>query len=202
VADGSLVRAITPAHSDTVFGVEFSPDGAYLASSAADRFVKVFDVAGGTLVKAFEGHTHHVLGVAWRSDGKMLASGGADNVIKLWDFVTGDQKLTTPPLPKEVTSLVFIPLTNKLIASSGDRNVRLFNGDNGGTERNFGGAGDFLYATAVTADGKIVVAGGQDSTLFEWRLDNGAQIRAFPAPKPAEPAKAPTEPAKSAAAGS
>ncbi|HWC88687.1 MAG TPA: WD40 repeat domain-containing protein, partial [Pirellulales bacterium] len=87
-ADGSLVRAITPSHSDTVFGIEFSPDGRYLASSAADRFVKVFDVDAGTLVKAFEGHTHHVLDVAWRSDGKALASSGADNVIKIWDFTT------------------------------------------------------------------------------------------------------------------
>ena len=33
------------AHSDTIFGLKFSPDDKYLASSAADRFVKVFNVA-------------------------------------------------------------------------------------------------------------------------------------------------------------
>ncbi len=185
-ADGKLVRAITPSHSDTVFGIEFSPDGLDLATAAADRFVKVFDVSAGTLVRTFEGHTHHVLDVAWRSDGKVLASGGADNVIKVWDFTTGDQKLTTTPLPKEVTSVAFVGLLNKFIASCGDRNVRLFNADSQGPERSFTGPADFIYAAAVTADGKIVVGGGQDSTLFEWNLENGQPIHSYPAPKPAE----------------
>ncbi len=187
-ADGKLVRAITPSHSDTVFGIEFSPDGLYLASAAADRFVKVFDVNSGALARTFEGHTHHVLDVSWRSDGKVLASGGADNVIKVWDFTTGDQKLTTTPLPKEITSLTFVGLLNKFIAGCGDRNVRLFSADNQGPERSFTGPVDFIYAATVTADGKTVVAGGQDSTMFEWNLENGQPIHNYPAPKPEEPA--------------
>ncbi|HEV3025203.1 MAG TPA: c-type cytochrome domain-containing protein, partial [Pirellulales bacterium] len=73
VAEGTLARAIPDAHSDTIFGLEFSPNGLYLASSAADRFVKVFDVAAGKLHKSFEGHTHHVLDVSWKWDGKVLA---------------------------------------------------------------------------------------------------------------------------------
>ncbi|HEV3418370.1 MAG TPA: c-type cytochrome domain-containing protein, partial [Pirellulales bacterium] len=60
-ADGSLVRTIPDAHSDTIFCVRFSPDGEQLASCGADRFVKVWNVASGALVKPFEGHTHHVL---------------------------------------------------------------------------------------------------------------------------------------------
>ena len=187
-ADGKLVRAITPSHSDTVFGIEFSPEGQYVASAAADRFVKVFDVNAGTLVRTFEGHTHHVLDVAWRSDGKVLASGGADNVIKIWDFTTGDQKLTATALPKEVTSVTFVGMLNKLIASCGDRNVRLYNADSQGPERSFTGPADFIYAAAVTSDGKIVVGGGQDSTLFEWNLENGQVAHKFAAPEPAEPA--------------
>ncbi len=196
-ADANLIRTITPSHSDTIFGMEFSPDGLYLASGGADRFAKVFDVTAGTLFKSFEGHTHHVLDVAWRSDGKLLATSGADNVIKIWDFNTGDQKLTTTVLPKEITSVSFVALTNKMIASSGDRNVRLYSADNPNPERTFGGANDFIYAAAVTADGKIVVAGGQESTLFEWNLESGQSIRSFPAPKPAEE---PADAAKPAAA--
>src|SRR4029077_5145434 len=46
-ADRRLARVIADAHSDTIFGLDFSPDGAYLASSAADRFVKVFRVDTG-----------------------------------------------------------------------------------------------------------------------------------------------------------
>ena len=75
------VREIPDAHSDTVFGVAFSPDGSQIATCGADRFMKVFDVATGQLIRNFEGHTHHVLSVSWRADGRVLATGGADKVF-------------------------------------------------------------------------------------------------------------------------
>jgi WD40 repeat protein len=186
IADGALVRAVADAHSDTVFGLEFSPDGAYLASSAADRFVKVFKVADGTLARSFEGHTHHVLDVSWKSDGKVLASSGADNVIKVWDFTTGDQRRTTQAFGKEVTSLAFVGATAKLVASSGDKTVRLVNIDNGNLERSYPGSNDFMYAAAASADGRIAVSGGQESTLFVWLVEGGQLLKQFAAPKPDE----------------
>jgi WD40 repeat protein len=187
VADGSLAREIPEAHSDTIFGLEFSPDDALVASSAADRFVKVFSIAGGSPVRSFEGHTHHVLGVSWQWDGKVLASCGADNVIKVWDFVTGDQRRTTPAFGKEITSVNFVAAQPKVLATSGDKTVRLVNVDNGNSERSFSGPTDFMYSAAVSADGKLVAAGGQESTLFIWLVDNGQLVRSLPAPKPPEP---------------
>ncbi len=184
VADGTLARTIPDAHSDTIFGLDFSPDGLYLASSAADRFVKVFNVAAGTHTKSFEGHTHHVLDVAWKSDGKVLASCGADNVIKIWDFITGDQRRTTAPLGKEITSMNFVGATPKLFVSSGDKTVRLVNIDNGASERTYPGSNDFMYSTAVSADGRLGIAGGQDSVLLLWLIDGGQLLKSFPAPKP------------------
>ena len=188
VADGTLARAIDEAHSDTVFGLEFSPDGKFLASSAADRFVKVFQVSDGTLNRSFEGHTHHVLDVAWRSDGKVLASGGADNVIKVWDFLTGDQQRTSKPFDKEVTSVAFVGTQPKVLASSGDKTVRLVNTDNGNMEQTYSGSQDFMYSTATSADGRLAVSGGQDSTLFIWLVDGGQLLKSFAAPEPPEKA--------------
>jgi WD40 repeat protein len=172
VADGQPARVIADAHSDTIFGLEFSPDGAHLASCGADRFMKVFSMADGKLVKAFEGHTHHVLDVGWRSDGRQLATCGADNVIKVWDFTTGEQKLTSQPLPKEMTSLAIVGDQPRAIVSSGDRFVRMYNLDNGGEERRYSGGTDFMYAAAISDDGKIAIAGGQDSVLFIWHAEN------------------------------
>ncbi len=191
VADGSLARAQGDAHSDTVFGLEFSPDGQFLASSAADRFVKVWNVASGAQARSFEGHTHHVLGVSWKADGKVLASCGADSVVKIWDFLTGDQRRTTQPFGKEITAIDFVGATQKVFVTSGDKTVRLVNTDNGGMERTFAGSNDFMYSSAVSADGRIALAGGQDSVLFVWLVDNGQLLRSFPAPKP--PAAKPTD---------
>src|SRR6185437_3290975 len=54
VATGKLVADIKNGHSDTVFGVRFSPDDKKLATCAADKFVKTFEVPSGKFLKAFE----------------------------------------------------------------------------------------------------------------------------------------------------
>ncbi len=183
-ADGALARAIADAHSDTIFGLDFSPDGAYLASSAARSVCEGVQCRQrGAHYKSFEGHTHHVLDVAWRWDGKVLASSGADNVVKIWDFITGDQLRTVEGFTKEITSLGFVAATPRVFASSGDKTVRLINGDNGAIERSFAGSNDFMYSTALSADGKIGIAGGQDSVVLVWLIDNGLLLKSFAAPK-------------------
>ncbi|HTU23773.1 MAG TPA: WD40 repeat domain-containing protein, partial [Pirellulales bacterium] len=192
VETGAAVRTIDPSHSDTIFGIEFSPDGLLLASGAADRIVKVFDVATGALANSFEGHTHHVLDVAWRADGKMLASAGADNVIKFWDYASGDQLRATQPMEKEVTGIAFIGLSPRLISSWGDRDVRLIDADAGQVKGDFRGAGEFLYAVAVTPDTFTVVSGGQDGVLLQWSTEDRKLVRKFEPvtpPVPAAPAK-------------
>lgn len=188
VADGALVRDLPDAHSDTVFGVDFSTDGKLLASCAADKFVKVFDLESGSQVRSFEGHTHHVLGVAWRFDGKVLASCGADNVIKVWNFETGDQLQTMQGYAKQVTSITFIGETSNTVSSGGDATLRMHNADNAQNYRTFSGASDFLYSSASTPNGLIVVGGGQDSVLRVWNGENAQIIKSFDPPAQAEAA--------------
>jgi WD40 repeat protein len=182
-ADGTLVRTVVDAHSDAVCCVRFSPDGTLLASSATDRFMKVFNVATGALVKPFEGHTHHVLGVAWRADGKALATAGADNVIKAWDLSTGEQTRTIEGFAKEVTSITYLGTSPRVLVSLGEKAARIYNLDNGGQEKAFGGPNDFLYSVVATPDGKQAVGGGEDSVLRVWNIENNQQIREFAPPK-------------------
>ena len=182
VADGTLSRAIADAHSDTIFGLDFSPDGAYLASSAADRFVKVFNAVSGAHYKSFEGHTHHVLDVACAGTAKCWPVAARQRREDL-DFITGDQLRTVAGFTKEITSLGFVAATPRIFASSGDKTVRLINGDNGAIEASFAGSNDFMYSTALSADGKIGIAGGQDSVVLVWLIDNGLLLKSFAAPK-------------------
>src|SRR5581483_9432996 len=162
VGTWKLVTDIKNGHSDTVYGVCFSPDGKMLATAAADKFVKVWEIPSGKFVKSFEGHTHHVLDVGWMFDGKLLASAGGDNTVKVWDFEKGEQARTIPAHGKQVTRLVFINKKPEFLTAGGDNQVKAFNATNGGNVRNFGGGTDFVYAVAASADGNVVVAGGEE----------------------------------------
>jgi WD40 repeat protein len=183
IEDGSLIRALKDPHSDTVFGIEFSRQNNYIASCAADRFVKVFEVGTGEFVRSFEGHTHHVLDVSWSADERVLASSGADKVIKIWDFRTGDQKRTISGFGKEVTSIKFAGDGVEVLASSGDKNLYVKKTDNGGNVRTLSGGQDFMYSVDVSADAGFYVAGGQDSVFRVWN-NAGAVHATFEPPKP------------------
>jgi WD40 repeat protein len=179
---GTLVRRFERLHSDAVLALDLSADGRFLATAAADRFVKVSDAASGRLIKAFEGHTGHVLGVAWQRTGRTLASGAADNSARVWDLVAGEQKKAIAGFDKEVTSVRFVGDTDQFLAAAGDGKLRLLKPD-GGEVRAFAGSAGFVYATAATRDGTVVIAGGEDGVLRVWECATSKLVSTFPPPE-------------------
>jgi WD40 repeat protein len=180
----TLDREFKEAHSDTVFGVDFSRDGHYLASCAADKFVKVFDTTSGKQVRSFEGHTHQVLGVSWKADGSLLASAGADNQIKIWNFETGEQQRSIATHSKQVTAIQFLGASSKIVSASGDKTVRLHQAIDGDNFRTLEGATDYLYSAAAAADESVIAAGGEDGVLRVWNGTTGKSLATFAPPKP------------------
>ncbi len=173
VANGHLVRDFGEVHSDTVLGLSFSPDGRTIASSAADKTIRLLDVATGDVTRSLEGHTHHVLSIAWQDDGLSLASASADRTVKVWDAETGEQRRTISGFGKEITAITFVSATNQLATACADGQVRLYDVSNGKTIRNFNANGDFLFTLDVSLDGKTLLAAGQSGVLRVWNVEDG-----------------------------
>jgi WD40 repeat protein len=178
----ALLREIKDAHSDTIFSVRFSPDQTHIASGAADKLMKVFEVSSGKFIRSFEGHTHHVLNVSWMRHGRTLASGGADSAIKLWDFASGEQKKTIAGVTREITAFQFLDGPAEALAASGDNQLRLLRED-GGNVRTFSGATDYTQTAAITPDGRFLVAGGSDSQFRIWNGEKGEPLKTFSPPQ-------------------
>jgi WD40 repeat protein len=203
VGTWKLYADIKNCHSDTVYGLAFSPDMKLpvpdakdkfvdvkmIATCSADKFVKVWTIPDGTFVKSFEGHTHHVLDVGWMADGKLLASAGADNTVKVWDFDKGEQARTINAHAKQVTRLLFIGKKAEFLTAGGDNLVKAFNASNGGNIRNFAGGTDFIYAIAASPDGAVVVAGGQEGVARVYNGVNATLVRSLLPPDAQPPAK-------------
>jgi WD40 repeat protein len=177
VASGRPTQTWKEKHSDTVLCLDFSPDGKKLVSGAADKIVRVTEIATSRQVNLLEGHTHHVTSVAFRSDGRVLASAGAEGTVVTWDMIIGERKKKIEGWSKEVTSLQFIGATNQIITSAGDNRVRIVN-DEGTEVRNIADLPDYMQSAVSTPNGTTLVAGGEDSLLRVWDAA-GKELAAF-----------------------
>ncbi|MFM8335124.1 MAG: c-type cytochrome domain-containing protein, partial [Opitutaceae bacterium] len=88
---GGRATAAWTAHDDTVFALDFTRDGARLATAGGDRLVKIWDPATHAEVARLEGHGAPVHAVAFNADGTQLASGGADRELNIWDTTTREK---------------------------------------------------------------------------------------------------------------
>ena len=86
-----------------------------------------------------------------------------------WHYLNGLSDQSTRRVQAHdgpVTSVQFSPDGATLATTSGDKTVRLVNTDDGKMERTYAGANDFMYSSGTSADGRLAVAGGQDSVLL------------------------------------
>jgi hypothetical protein len=179
LADGRAERTLDELHSDSVLCLQFSADGKRLVTGSADKFVRLVNLEDGKVIRSFEGHGHHVLGVSLKRDGKVIASAGADNAMRFWDVETGERRRQSPTFEKEVTGVRFIGDTDTVVACSGDAKVRTVK-DNGSDGKSLPGPADFMFAAAASADGKVIVAGGQDGVVRVWSMPEGKVAATFP----------------------
>jgi WD40 repeat protein len=167
-----MTHSLSEVHSDVVFGVQFSPDGKLLATGSADRFARVIDIASQKTLHSFEGHTHYVMDVSWQANGRILVSAGGDGMAKVWDVTTGERKKNIEGFKKEVTGVGFVGDKAEVLASSGDATMAVF-GLDGKKLRSLEGTKDFVFAEAVSADGRFAAAGTLDGTLRIWDVPSG-----------------------------
>ena len=82
-AEPRLLRVL--ADGPEVWSLAFSPDGALLASGSQDGVVRLWDPAGGQLIRKLTGHSAPVMSLAFSPDGQRLASGSWDQTAMLWE---------------------------------------------------------------------------------------------------------------------
>lgn len=176
VDDGALVADLFTT-DDEVFAVAFSPDGTRLAAAAADRSIRLFDVASRQPQKVIEDHADWVMDVAWSPDGKKIASASRDKTSKVFDSATGESQATFNGHGQPVFGVGFLPDGNSVATSGRDNRIRVWAAADAKQAREIGFGGE-VFRIRTTPEG-MSFAGSADKTARQHNLTNGQQVRQF-----------------------
>lgn len=111
-----------------IMAIAFSPRGTTLAGGAADKTVRLWEVATGIEVLKLDGHGEHAYFVAFNGDGTRLASGGGNwngdkpGEVIVWDMVRGKQLASFGGYTQPIWSVAYHPNGGEVASASGKWN--------------------------------------------------------------------------------
>ena len=161
-------------HSGWVHAVAFAPDGKTLATTGADRTVRLWNARTGETKGVLEGHRQRVRALAFSPDGKALASGAGEfqddrfaGEVRLWDTRTRELKQSWPLKSNDVNALAFSP-DGKLLASGGLKGISVWDVPAGELQRTLPTGDSATLALAFSPDGRTLASGSFDTRLRLW----------------------------------
>jgi WD40 repeat protein/serine/threonine protein kinase len=167
-ADNGIAMGQFPDHGDIVRKVEFSPDGRWLASAAADT-VRIWDMHSRELLYSLCGHTAAVHALTFSRDGKWLASAGADQTIKIWNTFLGKEVQSFGDLQQAIHALAFSPDNRNLAYGGDDTHLKVVDVSSRETIT-FAGHRGAIAAVAFHPGGKSIATGSTDNSIKIWDL--------------------------------
>lgn len=169
-------------HKGDLWGVDFSPDGKYLATGSNDKTARLWDLASGQTIRVFSGHTGELGEVVFSPDGKYLLSGSADKTARLWDVASGETVQIFSGHTGSVDSVAFSPDGKYIVTAGSDATARIWDVASGRTLHVLTGHSEYVTRVAFSPDGKYVLTGSVDRTARIWDVATGSEVRVFSVP--------------------
>jgi WD40 repeat protein len=155
---------------DNVPGLDFSPDGARVATNVLPR-AELWDAATGTRLRSIP-HTHskHHGPVKFSPDGTRLAA-GYRNVVTIYPHPEGAEPVTCKGHTDAVWAACWSGDGRTLLSASADGTCREWDPTSGAELRSFGWGIGGIHAVAFSADGLLGAAAGAGGKVVVWDVD-------------------------------
>jgi WD40 repeat protein/mono/diheme cytochrome c family protein len=172
VKNKKLVVSV-PISYDTVYGVNWSPDGKFVSFGCPDNTVRAIEAATGKLVLQQGSHNDWVLDTVFSKDGSHVISVGRDMSVKLTEaasqrFVDNITSITPGALRGGIQSVARHPTKDEILVGGSDGLPQIYRvfrqtarkiGDNAALIRRFPAMEGRLFSVDYSADGKRIAAG-------------------------------------------
>ncbi|CAF1664866.1 unnamed protein product, partial [Adineta ricciae] len=171
-APWKLMRVIS-GHLGWVRCVDVEPANEWFATGAADRVIKIWDLASGTLKLSLTGHVSTVRGVAISTRQPYLFSCGEDKQVKCWDLECNKVIRHYHGHLSAVYALSLHPTLDILLTCGRDSVARVWDMRTKAQVHCLTGHTNTVSDVKTQAGDPQVVTGSHDSTIRFWDLIAG-----------------------------
>ncbi len=164
----TALRQVLTGHQGAVNCVTFLPDG-QLLSGGADKTVRLWNLADGSVARTFAGSADAVTAVAFAEKPALVVAAGNDKQVRVWNLADA-KAVHALPQPAVVRSLSISPDGNRVAVSGDDAISRTFDLTLGKELQYFAGHTGAVPDSAISHDGRWLVTVGADKTLRRFPL--------------------------------
>jgi eukaryotic-like serine/threonine-protein kinase len=162
-----------------VLDAAFRPDGAWVALSTNEAFVKICETESGRVLRKLTVPEGGICGVKFRPDGAVLATAGSDGTVRLWDPADGRELRVLKGHRGDVNSVAFRPDGRRLASCGDDRTIRIWDPETGRDLRVVWGHGDVVLCVAFSPDGTRIASCGRDGSVRIWDPETGEELSVY-----------------------
>jgi WD repeat-containing protein 61 len=168
--EGTKVQTLEAAASNKFsMCVDYSHDGALLASGSMNGSVSVFDVASQKRVHSLEAHSMCVRAVCFSPDGKYFVSGSDDTQIHIYDVERGSAVSVLSGHGSWILSLRVSPNGKYIASGSSDRKLKIWSIQTGECVATLSGHSDAVWGVAWNNIGDRLVSVGDDDNIIVYK---------------------------------
>ena len=162
----------------SIFSVTFSPDQTLLATGGMDGQIRIWHIADGTQILAWQAHGDWIRCVAFSPDGKLIASCGNDHTVRIWHSQTTKCLKILRGHTDWVWSVYFIWDKRLVVSASSDRTAKVWSLDSGNCIYTFHEPDREVWSVAFSNDGKTLATSGADSIKL-WDVWTNECLKTF-----------------------
>ena len=153
-------------HSERIYYVTFSPDGATFATTAYDGTVGVFDVR---TLKAtiLPGDPTRIWEALYSPDGSKLLVNAYDGTARLWDLKTAKPILVMRH-DSWVAGAEFSPDQSRIITCSDDKTIRIWDAETGDELTALRGHSHAVFRAKMSPNQEFIASASSDGTVRLW----------------------------------
>ncbi|XP_050348654.1 pleiotropic regulator 1 [Nymphalis io] len=174
-APWKLFRVIS-GHLGWVRCVAVEPGNEWFATGAADRVIKIWDLATGKLKVSLTGHVSTVRGLEVSSRHPYLFSCGEDRQVKCWDLEYNKVIRHYHGHLSAVYTLALHPTIDVLVTAGRDATARVWDLRSKANVHTLAGHTDTVASLACQSAEPQIITGSHDSTIRLWDLAAGKSM--------------------------